>query len=150
MSRTTRVILAAAAGFVGMCLIGTFAAAAAIYREGSISISVEEKHSGGQRIHLRLPAIVARGALVLVPDGTWHEMRLKTRPWIPAIRALSTGLAGSPDGIFIHVESPGERVIIAKTGTTLVIDVDSQEESVHVSVPVRTMNALVHRLTPGS
>lgn len=148
MSRTAKIALIAAAIVVGTFLIGSLAAAAAIYHEGSISVFVQEKGEGGQRVHVVVPAALVRAALIFVPDSAFDEARGNIRSWGPALKGMSASLADCPDGTFVHVQDGKERVIVAKRGNALVVDVDSPEESVKVSLPLGTMTALIHRLAP--
>jgi hypothetical protein len=64
----------------------------------------------------------------------------EARESLPAILAGARELERLPDFVLVEVESPRERVKVQKRGDYLVIDVDSDDETVHLSVPIRTVH----------
>lgn len=116
-----------------------------IYQAGALEVCVEEKHSGGNRIHLWVPGVVAAVGVKFVPD---EHLRVppEAREWLPAARVASAELARVPDATLVEVESPRERVRIVKQDGALVIDVDNPEETVHVSVPLLLVASLTEDL----
>lgn len=113
---------------------------------GMVKVSVEERRPGGERVNLVVPAALLPLGLKCVPDEHLRTASAELRPWLPAIEAATRELARVPDGPLVEVESLGERVSIVKRGGRLVIDVESDEESVHVSVPLKILAAVAREL----
>lgn len=122
----------------------------AVYSAGSVTVYVHEKKPDGHRIWLPVPAVLVDLGVRMVPDRKLKKVSSKLRPWLPAIEAASRELARCPDGPFVEVMNPNERVTIVKRGDSLVIDVDSQTETVHVSVPIRVLASVAQRLDAAS
>ncbi len=126
-------------------MLGTVVAAGAVaFSEGAVSVRVLEKKRDGH--HIRLPAMVVPLGMRLVPNEKLEQASAEMRPWLPAIKLATQELAKYPDGPFVEVRSPREQVTITKQGGALVIDVDSNEETVHVSVPLRMVNHIARQL----
>lgn len=127
-------------------LLLTFAAGAAVYRMGAVRITVHEKRANGVSLSLVVPAALLRLALAFVPDSELREPGDRTGAWWPMIGAACSQLERSPDGTFVQVESRTESVNIAKKGGALVIEVDDEGETVHLSVPLGSLHWLASRL----
>ncbi len=128
-------------------LAGSLALAGAyVVHEGAIRIRVDEQDAKGTHVHLLVPAALVPAAMMFVPEATLREAATRARPWLPAVRAATEGLARQPDCDLLEVQSADERVHIAKRGSLLVVDVESLRETVHVSVPLRTITGMAHRL----
>jgi hypothetical protein len=65
---------------------------------------------------------------------------------LPVARTVAQNLEQAPDTVLVEVMSPRERVSVVKRGSALVIDVDSPEESVRVSVPLPLVVAVAEKL----
>jgi hypothetical protein len=68
---------------------------------------------------------------------------------LPTIQAANDELLRCPDGVLVQVDDSHEHVKIAKVNGALVIDVDDQSETVHVSVPLRAAAYACDRLARG-
>lgn len=126
------------------------ALAGATYQAGMVRVSVEEKRPDGEHIRLAVPAILIHGGLKLVPDAKLQELPADARRWMPVIRIASAELARCPDGPLVEIRDQNERVTIAKRKGALVIDVDSTDETVHLSVPLRTLALVARELESAS
>ena len=60
-------------------------------------------------------------------------MRSEIQPWLPTIRASLDALRESEDITFVEVKEPGQNVRVAKSGGSIVVDVNENDETVHVS-----------------
>jgi len=69
---------------------------------------------------------------------------------VPTIRAALDGLRDSDDVVFVEVTEPGEHVEVAKSGGSIVVDVDDAGETVHVSTPIRAISSTVDQLAAAS
>jgi hypothetical protein len=81
-----------------------------------------------------------------VPDRLCLEASEEMERWGPAIRVACNELTRCEDGVFVEVESYDETVLIAKRGKALVIDVESEDESVHITVPLATVKHVVSKI----
>jgi hypothetical protein len=129
-------------GALGVLVLG----AVVVYNEGAVRVDVREKTRDGDHIHLIVPAAVLPVAARFVPRDKLHDARHQIRPWLPTIKAASEELARCPDGPLVEVDSRHEHVRIYKLGESLFIDVDSQEETVHVSFPLEAAASTVSQL----
>jgi hypothetical protein len=118
-------------GALGMLVVG----GAFVYNEGAVRVDVREKTRNGEHIYLVVPAVVLPVAARLVPRDKLKDVPREIGPWLPTIKAAS--------------DSNREHVRIHKQGRSLFIDVDSEEETVHVSFPLQaaadTLSQLVRQ-----
>jgi len=127
--------------------LGTVVLAGAyVVHEGAVRIAVDEQAPGGTHIHLLLPAALVPVGMKFVPDQKLREATAQARPWLPAIRAASQELARLPDSDLVEVRDAEQHVSISKRGALLVIDVQSTRESVHVSVPLHTVEEVAREV----
>ncbi len=139
-----RPILAAVLLVLGVA-VGS--AAAATYRAGLVRVYVEEKRPGGENVKIIVPAILLTCGLKLVPEQQLREGLRDARPWLPLAAAAAKELQNYPDASFIEVSSAQEQVRISTRGGVLVVDVNSPEETVHVSIPLATLADLTAELS---
>ena len=125
-------------------------AGAAFISAGTVYVSVQEKGSDGFNISIPLPVNLASAVLRFIPEQELEEIRAEIGPWMPVVEVVLAELARCPDGPLIEVENDRETVTIVKRGGKLVIDVDTRDETVHVSVPIRGVEKLVRQLGSGN
>jgi hypothetical protein len=65
---------------------------------------------------------------------------------MPTIRASLDALGESDDLTFVEVKEPGQNVRVAKNGGSIVVDVNDDNETVHVSTPIRAMSSAIEEL----
>lgn len=137
--------LTTASALLGLLGVSVLAGAGAVYQYGVVKVYVEEKRPGGERIRLWVPGVLAPVALKLVPD---EELRLppEARQWMPVLHTASEELRRLPDFTLVEVKNPREHVRIEKRAGALVIDVVSQDETVHVSLPLRVVTSVAREL----
>jgi PHD/YefM family antitoxin component YafN of YafNO toxin-antitoxin module len=92
------------------------------------------------------PAALVPAGLHFIPDEKLLEASREMRPWIPAIKVAITELRKYQDFTLVEVDDAHDHVRITKRGGEIVIDVNSDEEVVHVSVPLQTMLSAVERV----
>ena len=134
-----------ASALLGLFGVSVLAGAGVVYQYGAIKVYVEEKKPGGERVRLWVPGVLAPVALKLVPA---EELRLppEARRWMPALRAAGEELERVEDFTLVEVEDGREHVRIEKRNGALVIDVVSDDETVHVSVPLRVVVSVARQL----
>jgi hypothetical protein len=85
-------------------------------------------------------------AVHFVPKDRLAEQARETRPWMPTIRAGLDALSESHDITFVEVKDPGQNVRVTKSGGSIVVDVNDDNETVHVSTPIRAMESAIEEL----
>lgn len=129
---------------LGVGMLGTtLVAGAALSSEGFIHVKVHEK-SDGTNVNLVVPAALLPTALHFVPKEQMHLNAGDLQQAMPIIDAAIPALEDCPDGVLVEVSDPGERVLITKSGGSLVIDVHDQDDEVHISVPLRAAQSTIH------
>jgi hypothetical protein len=68
------------------------------------------------------------------------------RPYLPIIDAAIPALEDCPDGVFVEVTDNDEHVVVAKRGSSIVVDVNDHGDTVHVSVPLRAAQSSIHEI----
>jgi len=113
---------------------------AVVYDMGAIRVSVDQKGRDGRSIHLVVPAALVSAGIHLVPDCQLREatpeMQDEMRQWAPVLRAAARELQSVPDGTLVQVQGPSEKVDIRLHRRTLIVHVDSEDETVRVTVPL--------------
>ena len=132
---------------LGIGVLGTaVVAGTAVSSEGFIHVSVHEKQPGGDNIRLIVPAAVVPVALHFVPQKDLSDVPQDFQQFLPVIDAAIPELEKCRDGVLVEVVDPGEHVLISKSGSSVVIDVNDRDETVHVSVPLRTVRSSLHQI----
>jgi len=118
-------------------VLGTIVLAGALVGSmGAVHIEVKPKKPGGEHIWVVAPAILLPAGAMVVPKAKVRQASREIRQWLPAIRAAVNELGRCPDGPFVQVDDRHEHVRIVKIDGALVIDVDDETETVHVSIPL--------------
>lgn len=117
-----------------------------VYNAGSIQIQVREKHEGGENINLIIPAAIIPIGLAFAPDEELAEVSGRMQEVLPILKAAAEELGKIPDGVLVEVRTRDEHVLIEKRGGSLVIDVDTDSEEVHVSFPIHMLLSAVRKL----
>ncbi len=118
------------------------AAGFAVQQTGIAYVEIEDRNEGF-RLSLPVPLILADAALAVVPDQDLTEAREELRDLEPLLRGLFVGLDEVPDATFVDVESASEHVRVAKEDGDIIVDVESPNESVYVSVPIEGAERLI-------
>ncbi len=120
------------------------------YSEGAVTVYVRQKEPRGTRIWLPVPALLVEVGMRFVPPDKLREASTQIRPWLAAIEAASNELARCPDATLVEVKNATEHVLISKQGDILRIDVDDDNDTVHVSVPIEFASSLARDLAAAS
>ena len=134
-------------GKIAMGLAGTAVAGVGLLcSEGMIQVNVVEKRPQGHHLHVMVPALLVPIGVHFSPRENIAEASAEIQPWLLTVRAALAQLRECEDVAFVEVNEPGQQVRVAKSGGTIVLDVNSEEESVHVSAPIRAMSSAVEEL----
>ena len=129
-------------GVLGTALAGT----AALSSEGFIYVNVQEKQPGGSHVHVLVPAALVPTAMHFVPRHNFANSSHDLSEALPIIDAAIPALNDSPDGVLVEVRDPGEHVLVAKRGGSIIVDVNDHDETVHVSVPLLAAQSAIHQI----
>jgi hypothetical protein len=127
-------------------LTGTLVLAGIVADAGFIGVRVQEKKPGGTNLRLYVPAVLVPLGLRLAPERELERAMSQAREFLPAMRIAAEELERIPDGLLVEVSSPREHVLIVKRGGSLVVDVDSDRETVHVTLPLKIVRNLARDL----
>jgi len=132
---------------LGVGVLGTAVVTGAVLSsEGFIHVKVHEKDPNGHNINLIVPAAAVPVTLRFLPREHLGEASENLRPYLPMIDAAIPALEDCPDGVFVEVTDENEHVVISKSGGSLVIDVNDEDDVVHVSVPLRVAQSSIHEI----
>jgi hypothetical protein len=134
---------------LGMAGVG-LAGASVLCSEGLVHVKVIEKQPQGIHINVIAPAMLAPIAVRLAPQRDLAQAARQVRPYLPAIRAALDGLRESGDVVLVDVNEPGEHIEVSKLGGSIVVDADGDEETVHVSTPIRAVSSTIEQLAAAS
>lgn len=138
-------------GKFGLGLVGTaLAGAGIICSEGMITVNVVEKQPEKHHVFVMVPALLVPIGMHFVPKEHLAQSAREMKPWMPTIRAALDGLSESEDITFVEVKEPGQNVRVAKSGGSIVVDVNGDDETVHVSTPIRAMSSAIEELAAAS
>lgn len=129
-------------GVMGAALVS----GAALSSEGFIHVKVHERQPDVTNINVLVPAALVSTTLRFVPNNHLSEASENLRPYLPVIDAAIPALGDCPDGVLVEVADPGEHVLVAKRGGSIIVDVNDAEDTVHVSVPLRTAQSAIHEI----
>ena len=121
-----------------------------VYNEGAVRVDVVEKAHNGEHIHLVAPAAILPVAAWLVPRNKLNDARTKLGPWLPTLTVASKELARCPNGPLVEVDSNREHVRIYTQDRSLVVNVDSEGETVHVSFPLAAAADTLSQIARGT
>jgi hypothetical protein len=132
---------------VGIGIMGTVVAGGAMLcSEGFMHVKVHEKQADGTNFSIVLPAALVPMTLKFVPNRKLADASAKLRPYMPVVDAAIPALEDCPDGVLVEVTDPGEHVLIAKRGGSIVVDVNDGNDVVHVAVPLRAAHSAIREI----
>ena len=120
--------------------------AAEVWRAGTFTLSVQDGGPDGARVAVVVPGFVATLACTAIPLALPDEVATRIRPMAPVMRALSSELVRLPDAVFIAVEAPGERVLVATRQGSLVVEVDDGPDRVRLTIPLHAARRALQAL----
>ncbi len=134
-------------GKVALGIAGTAVAGVGLLcSEGMIQVKVVEKRPEGHHIRVIAPALLLPIGMHFAPKESISDASAEIQPWLPTIRAALAQLRECDDFAFVEVKEPGRHVRVAKSGGSVIVDVNDEEGSVHVSAPIRAMSSAVEEL----
>ncbi|HEY3131011.1 MAG TPA: hypothetical protein VGL91_16270 [Acidobacteriota bacterium] len=142
-----KILVALLAGFT-MCFLQTAVATTVlVYSAGTVQLQVHRKDAGGiKHIFLPVPVSVLHLGLYFLPKRELCQAASELKPWRPALAVAASELQRIPDTLLLKVEKNNETVEITKQDESLVVDVDTRRETVHLAFPLRAIGSLLERI----
>ena len=146
MNRGSRPFLILFASLVLLMLCAGLALAITVHRSGMVAVDVQASGPGGCDIRgLRVPGFLVGTALEFIPNRVFAEAADEMREAGPVLREVCRTLRGAPDGCLVEITGADQHVSVTKHGGDLVVDVQDEEQSVHVVMPLRTLERMARR-----
>jgi hypothetical protein len=136
-------LLAKAALGLGGALV---VAGAYTFHEGVIKIDVDEYREGGEHVHVWVPAAVVPMVMHLAPQKELRHAARQAKEFLPAARAMAKELRKYPDAQLVEVLDGADHVQIRTHDRKLQIDVNEPKETVHLLVPLATLDDVLEQL----
>jgi hypothetical protein len=134
-------------GKVALGIAGVAAAGVGlICSEGMIEVNVVERQPEAHHVYVLAPAAVVPMAVHFIPSHQFGHASAELQPWMPTIRAALDQLREVDDVTLVDVTEPGQHVVVAKRGGSVVVDVNDRDETVHVSAPIRALSSTIEQV----
>ena len=134
-------------GKIAIGIVGTAVAGVGVLcSEGMIEVKVVERKPEVHHVYVIAPAMLVPIGMHFAPQKDLSRAAAQIRPWLPTIRAALDQLRESDDVTLVEVKEPGEHVRVAKEGGSIVVDVQDENETVHVSTPIRAISSTIEQL----
>src|SRR5262245_16775250 len=123
-----------------ICMMAFYA-----FQTGIAVVNVHDKVHG-KRVFVPVPVGLVNFGLNMVPGEILRQVRDDLGPHRKIVQSLADELENIPDTDFVEVQGQRERVLISKSGRNLIIDVQTPDETVYVSFPIRATGNIVAKL----
>ena len=134
-------------GKIALGIVGTAVAGVGVLcSEGMIEVKVVERQPEVHHVYVIAPAMLVPIGMHFAPQRDLSRAAAQIRPWLPTIRAALDQLRETDDVTLVEVKEPGEHVRVAKEGGSIVVDVQDEDETVHVSTPIRAISSTIEQL----
>jgi hypothetical protein len=138
-------------GKVALGIAGTaLAGVGLICSEGMIEVNVVEKQPEAHHVYVLAPAMLMPIGTHFVPSRKLGRAAMELRPWMPTIRAALDQLRAGEDMTLVDVRETGQHVLVTKDGGSVVVDVTDEDETVHVSAPIRAIESTIEQVAAAS
>jgi hypothetical protein len=138
-------------GKIVLVVAGTaLAGVGVICSEGMIEVKVVERQPEVHHVYVLAPAMLVPIAAHFAPQREMSRAAAEMRPWMPTIRAALEQLRESEDITFVEVKEPGQHVRVAKSGGSIVVDVEDPDDTVHVVAPIRAISSTIEQVASAS
>ncbi|HEY7161748.1 MAG TPA: hypothetical protein VH815_10840 [Acidobacteriota bacterium] len=122
------------------CMIAFYA-----FQTGIAVINVHDKVHG-KHVFVPVPVGLMNLGLNMIPGEMLTQVNQELGPHRKIVQSLATELENMPDTDFVEVQGKHEHVLVSKKGGNLIIDVQTPDETVYVSVPIRSTGSIVSKL----
>lgn len=148
---TAKRLLIVISACFAVVVLGWVAMIGALYAWGGVATVRVHEQREGLNIYLPVPMALVDAAVatsaVVIPKEEWLDLDVELGEWGPMVRGLLAELEDCPDFTLVEVEDDSTHVKVYKQKGSLKVEVDDQEVTVRVSVPVRSARRTLSRLT---
>ena len=116
------------------------------FHEGVIRVDVDEYRAGGSHVHMWVPAALVPMTMHFIPKHHFRDCAAQAREFLPLTRVLIKELKRFPNTVFVEVKDGAQHAVVSTQDGRLRIDVDDPDETVHVRVPLSTLNDVARQL----
>lgn len=118
---------------------------AVVLKDGMVVVDVKDR-TDNSRVFVPVPLSLVNFGLKMLPSKKLHEANAKLVGCDEFIQAASDQLMQLPDVKFVEVRTPREKFDLQKQGSHLVMDLDTEDQQVHISIPIRGMKKVAQNL----
>ena len=118
---------------------------AVVLKDGMVVVDFKDR-TDNSRVFVPVPLSFVNLGLKMLPNEKLHEANLKLAGCEQYLQAASDHLMELPDVKFVEVKTPREKFELQKRGSHLVLDLDTEDQQVHISVPIRGMKKVAQNL----
>jgi hypothetical protein len=147
VSPKLRFVAAVTIGVLLLVGLTVGAAGFVFHRYGEFRVKVTPKAPDGDAVSLRVPGALVHALLPLIPNLEIEDAEL-TSEQMAAVFDAWREFVRAGDGVLVRASNQGETVLVVKRRGHLEIHVESVSETVDVSVPIRTVDAILGKLLP--
>ena len=134
-------------GKIALGITGTMLAGVGVVcSEGMIEVNVVERQPEVHHVFVLAPAMLVPIATHFIPHHQLGDAAHQIRPYMPEIRAAMGQLRECDDFVLVDVKDHDQHVEVQKLGGSLVVDVKDENETVHVSTPIRAISSTLEQL----
>jgi hypothetical protein len=138
-------------GKVALGIAGTaLAGVGLVCSEGMIEVNVVEKQPEAHHVYVLAPTMLVPIGMHFIPKHKLGQAAAEIQPWLPTIRAALEQLRAGEDITLVDMREPGQHVRVTKDGGSVVVDVTDEDETVHVSTPIRAIESTIEQVAAAS
>lgn len=136
------------AGSLAILMIFGAVSAWSVHSAGMFELDIHERGPGGADISgIRIPAVFGHLALAFIPMSAFDFCEDDEFVRHGAlVQEACEQLRDAPDFVLVEVISQDEHVLVRKQHNALIIDVESEDEEVHLSVPLGIARAFARKM----
>ena len=132
-------------GILFLAIGFSFVAVAGIVIQRTGVLIVDVKSEDG-RVFLPIPMLLVNTALNFAPVTGHLKIPDELNTHSDIVQAAANELMRCPDGPFVEVITPDERVLVTKQGANIIVDVKSEDEKVYVKIPIQATGKVFAKL----
>lgn len=136
------IIAKIALGFGATLAVG----GAYVFHEGVINVDVDEFRPGGSHVHVWAPATAVSLGMRVVPRHNLEQAASQVQPFLPVLREVAKELKRFPNATFVEAKDGTDHVFIGTVDGKIRIDAVSDNETVHLRIPIETVEDVTDRL----
>lgn len=114
-----------------------------IQKTGVLIVDVQSKDG---RVILPIPMLLLNTAVNFASMTGEVSIPDEFNTHSDVVQAAANELMRCPDGPFVEVTTPNERVLVSKKGSNIIVDVKSEDEKVYVQIPIQATGKVFAKL----